>query len=545
MRIDRRQLIGLGTFGLGAAALPASLALAAAKGFTHNVGSGEPSTSSVLLWTRYVAPQQGQAQLSVEISDSADFASKREAGSAITGPERDHIAKVEVTGLTPGAWFFYRFVAGNGEVSPVGRTRTLPDGAVSRFNLGVFSCSNLPFGYFNAYAHAAERSDLDLMVHTGDYLYEYPIGSYPSQAQALIGRVISPAHEMVQLADYRLRYAAYRSDPDLQRLHQLFPMVAMWDDHELTNDAWKGGAENHQSESEGDWAVRKAVAERVYREWMPVRDLRDGAERWTSYQIGELATLFVTESRISGRDEPVSIAAALAGQEDPVKALTAFRDGEYRNPARQMLGEAQQAWLGGAMQQSTKAGTHWQVLAQQCIMGNLRTPDGIENFVANDAPDFVKQRVKIGALASKLGLPFNFDAWDGYPVAREALLGAAQAADANLIVLTGDSHNGWAFDLPNDGAPAGVEFAGQSVTSPGFESIAPGVDPALIANALIGSNPQLKWADVGSRGYMTVRLTPAAAESEWHFMDTIRQKSTKLSGSTTRRVLKGTNVIGG
>lgn len=540
VNIDRRQLMALGTFGLGALSMPASAKLTHSTGFTHGVASGEPSEFSVLLWTRFVAA--GDTNLTVELSEQPDFGRTKAALDVTAQASRDHIAKINVESLEADKWYFYRFIAPDGTTSATGRTRTLPEGPTSKFNLGVFSCSNMPFGYFNAYAHAAQRTDLDLIVHTGDYLYEYGVGTYPSEKQALAGREVAPSHEMIQLADYRLRYAAYRSDPDLQRLHQLFPMIAMWDDHEFTNDAHRDGAQNHDS-SEGDWSARKRVAEQVYREWLPVRDRSANEPYWGQYQIGDLATIFVTESRISGRDHPAEIADALRGQTDIPPALAKFRDEVWQDPSRQMLGSDQEAWLGSAMRQSKANGTKWQVWAQQCIMGNLRSPQETGNWVDPNAPPFVQARVKIGQMAAQAGLPFNMDAWDGYPAARQRILRDVANANADLVVLTGDSHNGWAFDLDVDGTPVGVEFAGNSVTSPGFESFFRGTDPAAISKALQETNTQLRWANTDSRGYMTVSLTPDAASSTWHFLDTIRSKSTKMKGQAVQGVARGNNKL--
>lgn len=532
--------MALGGFGLGAAALPAGAALAAKRGFSHGVASGEPSASSVLLWTRYVAAQE--TRLTAELAEDADFSQGRISGNVTADPERDFTAKITVQGLTAGRWYFYRFIAPDGTMSPVGRTRTLPEGPVSRFSLGVFSCSNIGFGYFNAYAHACARQDLDMVVHLGDYLYEYQAGNYPSVEQALAGRMLDPAHEILNLADYRLRYAAYRSDPDLQRLHQLYPAVMMWDDHETANDAWTGGAENHQP-GEGSWDARKAVAERVYREWMPVRD-RGGEEDYpTAYQIGNLATLMLTESRISGRDQPVSLSAALAGQEDVTAAISRFRDTVWLDPARSMLGASQERWLADTLRRSVKAGTRWQIWGQQSVMGQLKLPADSNQILADDAPEIAKQRVRIGTMAAKLGLPMNFDSWDGYPRARERGLAAAQAADANLIVLSGDSHNGWANDLSAGGKRAGVEFAGHSVTSPGFEAYVGRVPPQQLAAALVAANPDLKWADTAHRGYMTVSLSETRAESTWHFLNTVRQKSMNLAGEHRMSVNYGQRTL--
>ena len=541
INIDRRQLIALGTFGLGALSVPASAGLMHARGFTHNVASGEPSQTSVLLWTRYVGGDG--AKLSVEISADADFTAARLVGEVSTSPVRDHIAKYVVAGLQPGRWYFYRFIAPDGTPSPVGRTRTLPADSISRFGLGVFSCSNLPFGYFNAYAHAAQRNDLDLMIHTGDYIYEYPIGTYPSKEQALAGRMIAPDHEIIHVADYRLRYAAYRSDPDLQRLHQIFPMIGMWDDHETANDAYKTGAQNHQPETEGEWSVRKRVAEQVYREWMPVRDRADNEPHWTEYQVGDLATIFLTESRISGRDKPADLAEALRGQTDIPPALARFRDEVWQEPGRHMLGSDQESWLAGAMAKSKAGGTKWQVWAQQCIMGSLRAPQGMVNWLDPNAAPFVKARVQVGQMAAAAGLPFNMDAWDGYPVARERILKSIADANADLVVLAGDSHNGWAFNLDVGGEPVGVEFAGQSVTSPGFESFFRGANAGDISKALLETNGQLHWANTENRGYMSVMLTPDMAMSTWHFLDTVRQRSPRMKGQTVHAAGLGDNRL--
>ena len=543
LQLDRRLLIKAGTFGLGALALPnAAFAFSTATGFTHGVASGEPDTQSVLLWTRFVA--SSDQMLTAEVSQRADFSRIIGGGSVAATGARDHIAKITVSGLSPGAWYFYRFVAPDGSVSPTGRTRTLPDDAISRFNIAVFSCSNLPFGWFNAYAHANSRNDIDLVMHLGDYLYEYQPGYYPSVSDAVPGRSIQPTREILTLADYRLRYAAYRADADLQRLHQLYPMIAMWDDHEITNDAWRDGAQNHQPESEGDYAARKRIAEQVNREWMPVSDRGPADVPYGQYQIGNLATIIKTESRLTGRDEQPDLGAALKGQADLGAALRNFRDTVWQDPTRQMLGATQEAWLANAFKSSKQSGTKWQVWAQQCVMGSARLPLKSADWIAPDAPDFVKERTSVGLAASKAGLPFNFDAWDGYPAARERALRSAQAAGANLIVLSGDSHNGWAFDLDADGRPAGVEFAGQSVTSPGFEAYAPRANKDDIATALIADNPQLKWVDTSNRGYMTVNLTPEAATSNWHNVTSIRAHSTKLDSTVSHSAAHGRNVIG-
>ncbi len=532
--MDRRLLMKLGTAGLAAMALPGAAQAMAAQGFTHGVASGEPGPRSVLLWTRYAAA--ADTALTAEVSDTADFVRIVGGGSVTAAGDADHTAKLRVDGLEPGRWYFYRFVAPDGTMSVTGRTRTLPEGAAGAFTLALFSCANLPFGWFNAYGHAAARSDIDLVVHVGDYLYEYKVGTYPSAKEAVPGRLIQPSNELIALADYRLRYAAYRSDPDLQRLHQLFPIVAQWDDHEFANDTWKGGAENHQPD-EGDWSAREAAAMRAYEEWMPV-----GGARWRSYQVGDLATIFLPETRITARDKQFEIGDILADKGDAAAALKQFAETGYRDPARQLLGSEQEKWLFDGFAASAKSGTRWQVCAQQIVMGSLFTPPESKNWFGANLPDYVQRRVEIGQLAAKAGLPLNMDSWDGYPAARDRLLAAAQRAGANLVTLSGDSHNAWAFDLTHGGRPAGIEVGGHSVTSPGFESYTPAIPDDIRVAALRAASPQLRWANTRDRGYATVALTPERVTADWHFVSSVRSHDLALASSHRMTATRGRNA---
>jgi alkaline phosphatase D len=535
---SRRSLLKLGLLSLAGTAAPALAKQA--PGFTHGVASGEPGPDRVLLWTRFVTPF-AETRMRWEVSESADFARIAASGAAEISAERDWCIKAWAEGLKPGTWYYYRFVSSFGEASPTGRTRTLPVGKTARFRMAVFSCANYGFGLFNAYAHAAEAGEFDLAVHLGDYLYEYQRGEYPSARQTLAGREL-PVDEMVTLAQYRERFALYRSDPDLQRLHQVLPMVSVWDDHETANDSWKGGAENHQPESEGDWATRKAAAQRAYREWLPVSD-----DDWASYEIGNLATLLRLETRLVARDEPLDY---LAGYRKAVERfpdqhsgagaayLAAFQ-AELTDERRTLLGAVQEAWLAKALKASVKARKPWQVLAQQVVMGELRLTERVlEGMPAETSAGF-RQQLQAMVAASRAGVPLNMDAWDGYPAARARLLQSALSAKANLVVLTGDTHNAWAFDLDHQGKRVGVEMAGHSVTSPGAESDLPWIAPADFARDSITANRQLKWCDMSQRGYMAVELTPRAAISEWRFMASIRQKGTALAGIKRMAVLAG------
>ena len=536
--IDRRSFLLTGSLGLGAFAVPGfaqSPNVTGARGFTHSVASGEPGSDTMLLWTRYVPASGDSAQLRVELSETPDFARIVTGGSQITGVWRDFTAKITVDGLMPNRRYHFRFVAPDGSFSPTGTTKTLPLGPVARFRAATFSCSNMAFGFFNAYAHAAARDDLDLAIHLGDYFYEYQAGKYPEVKDQVAGRILSPTTEILHLADYRLRYASYRSDPDLQKLHAKLPMIVQWDDHESSNDSWEGGAENHQAD-EGDWQTRRAASIQAYREWMPVSD-----EPWKAYEIGTLATLFRTETRLLGRTKQPDV-APLFRQADPIAALKAFRDGAWMNPAMTMMGSQQESWLGHAMTKSVRGGQTWQIVGFGTILGQTVMPQEALGWVAPEAPERAKNYILAGIAAAKFGLPFNYDNWGGYPAARARFLKGAQGLGANLIVLSGDSHNAWAYDLAQDGKPVGVEFAGHGVTSPGYES-ATRTDPKVVAATLVKANPELKWCDTSRRGYMAMTLTPSSATNDWIMVDTIKTSTPASSIGHSATVRRGRNTM--
>ena len=537
--LTRRGLFGLAGASAALAAAPGH-ARGFGTGFTHNVASGEPQATSVLLWTRYVA--QAETKLEWQVSATEDFARPVSQGSVMASASRDWCVKSIANGLEPDRWYFYRFIAPDGTMSPVGRTRTLPQGPTAKFRMAVFSCANFGFGWFNAYAHAAEANDCDLALHLGDYIYEYGEGTYPSAAQTHPGRDLEPDNEIITLADYRLRYATYRADPDLQRIHQVLPMITVWDDHESANDSWKDGAQNHQSETEGSWETRKAIAKRVYREWMPISD-----EPYASYDVGDLATLFRIDTRLEGREEQFSVEKLMEGKDSPeamLASLSAFRDGDYADPDRQMLGAAQEEWLAGGLAASRSRGATWQVLVQQVLIGKVSSPTSMMDLLGDNLPDWIQRRFAAAALASKAGLPQNMDAWDGYPAARDRLFKASLEADANLVVLAGDTHNAWNFDLALDGTAVGVEFATSSVSSPGMESYLSMISPSDLAGALVGQNDELLWADTSQRGYMMVELTPTTATSEWRFLAGIKERSTKLAATKRASVEAGAKAQG-
>lgn len=283
-----------------------------------------------MLWTRVRSTDDKDLRdipLRWEVASDANFATLVASGETVASAASDFCAKVDAAGLKPGQRYWYRFAA-YGQTSPVGRTRTLPTGAVSQVKLAVFSCSNYPTGYFNVYADLARRAEaesIDAALHLGDYIYEYGPDGYASANAKALGRVVDPAKEIVALDDYRRRYALYRGDPDLQALHAALPMIAVWDDHEIANDTWKNGAENHQSATEGEFAARKAAAMQAFHEWLPIRSGANREQIYRSFAFGNLLALHMLDTRVVGRDQQLDykdyLAPAAASTPRPLPAM--------------------------------------------------------------------------------------------------------------------------------------------------------------------------------------------------------------------------------
>lgn len=542
---------------LGAAAL-GTLPLAACGGgdddapavqFTHGVASGDPLADRVMLWTRVTPPADFSAEIPVqwEVASDAAFASIVARGEVRTSAARDYTVKVDATGLKPATAYHYRFKAFEA-TSPTGRTRTLPTGSVAQVKLAVFSCANYPAGYFNVYADAARRGDLDATVHLGDYLYEYGQGGYASGNAAALSRLSQPANEILSLADYRTRHAQYRTDADLQALHAAAPMIAVWDDHEIANDTWMNGAENHQA-AEGSFAARKAVALQAYHEWMPTRNAQPDVI-YRSFAFGNLLALHMLDTRVVGRDAQVDYAAFFKPGGFDAAGFTAA----VGNPARQLLGTAQTQWL---QQQMAASSATWQMLGQQVLMGRMNIPapilmetlqPGSGVTVSRYAAIVAKARTAPAtltpeeqAILAQPSIPYNLDAWDGYQAARETVLGMARAMNKNLVVLAGDTHNAWASELNDmNGNPVGVEFATSSVSSPGFEEYLPNENPATLSAALLQLVEPLKYCDTARRGYMVVTATATECRAQWVYVNTITSRQFTTSAETTLAVQAGT-----
>jgi alkaline phosphatase D len=294
MRIARRGLL----FASASAALPrAAWAQSLSAGaFTHGVASGDPLRDGVILWTRFVG---GDGRIAWEVAEDDAFTRIAQRGEAQASAANDFCVKIDVRGLAPGRSYFYRFLSGSGPSLP-GRTRTAPENAEA-LTVGLVSCANYAFGYFHAYGHLARREDVELVLHTGDYIYEYGPGEYPSAAETIAGRAFDPDHEIVSLEDYYQRYRLYHTDPDLLELRRLKPLSAVWDDHEISNDSSSTGAQNHQR-NEGAYLDRVAAATKAYFDWMPIRRPEtSGARVYRSLDWGDLARILLIDTRLIGR----------------------------------------------------------------------------------------------------------------------------------------------------------------------------------------------------------------------------------------------------
>ena len=575
---SRRDFLAISAKGVGAAVLSYGLmgcsssdddTPAIAVNFVHGIASGDPAHDAVIIWTRVTPDSDADVTVSWQVAKDADFKELVTDGSTVTNKDRDYTVKVDAMGLAAGSTYYYRFMSGD-KTSAIGKTQTLPEGAVSQVKLAVMSCANFPAGYFNVYELAAAQGDLDAVIHLGDYIYEYPRGGYASENAAALGREVLPEHELLSLADYRTRYAQYKGDASLQKLHAAVPFITVWDDHEVCNDAWRDGAENH-NEGEGDFGARKEAALQAYFEWLPIRPWREGnhEEIYRSFAFGDLVDLHMLDTRLLGRDEQLQFETYL----DPATGAfdgTSFM-ADVTSTSRTMLGALQLLWLQSKLLTNS---ARWQVLGQQVLMGKMLLPAAIATqqlsipqFAELAALAQLAARAQAGdptltqeelmylaanqqkltpeviALLQLPSIPYNLDAWDGYAYEREVILGTAKSKNANLVVIAGDTHNAWANELRDvNGDVVGVEFATSSVSSPGLEyylQLPPEQIPATEA-AVVGLVDDLKYANLKDRGFMVLTFTEAEVRSDWHFVSTILDKD--FSEATERRYSARTAV---
>jgi phosphodiesterase/alkaline phosphatase D-like protein len=551
--LTRRSALALAGAGAIAGCAPLSrpveaiAAPAPATGlFRHGVASGDPLADQVVIWTRVTAAEAVETRW--RVARNRALTEVVATGEAVAALERDGTVKIDVAGLEPGTDYFYVFEA-HGERSSVGRTRTLPAGPTPRLRLAVVSCSNHPSGYFHVYRDIADRAEADLVLHLGDYIYEYGPYGYGATWGPKNGRNPDPAHETLTLADYRRRHAQYKSDPDLQAAHAAAPWILIWDDHEVANDAWTDGAEDH-SDDEGPWRARRDAALQAYMEWTPIRepasgDRRDAIER--TFDLGDLATLVLLEARhgarsrqISWDDAPLGVGADPDDAADGA-AIEAFLRDTVGAPEREMLGAAQQARVEAALARSVAAQTPWRLVASPIVMAPVRSPDymAVAPLWLRLALRARERRAYQLMRRSPFHVPLNLDQWDGYPAARERLYASFRRANAQPIVLSGDVHSFMASRLfAGDGAPVGVELTTSAVSSPSAFVQVPdvGVDFGRLTEE---ANAHVLHHNGYDRGYIALELTPDAARAEMRCFDTVEEPVFRVETKKVFEVRRG------
>jgi alkaline phosphatase D len=555
--VDRRSVLAGGT-AAGIVTLGAGVGVADASGseevgaeaagkrfFAHGVASGDPRPRKVIIWTRVTptpasAPGSGRGprvEVRWEVARDRSFRKVVRRGSFATSAARDHTVKLDVTGLKPATTYFYRF-SYQGARSQVGRTRTAPGRRATPRNLrfGVVSCANLQAGWFSAYRHLAARDDLDAVVHLGDYLYEYAPGDYGLGSDNVDVREHVPAREIVSLADYRQRHAQYKRDPDLQAAHAQFPWIVTWDDHEVTNDQYRTGAENHQAD-EGGYVRRRARAHRAYDEWMPVQldgttALGDGARLYRRLRFGTLAEISMLDLR-TYRSKQVATALPT-----PVPTIEAG----VSDPDRTITGARQLRWLKQSLQRRNAL---WKVIGNPVMIAPVtfgQLPASIVGPI-ND----------VTGLLPDDGLPYNVDQWDGYTADRREIFRHIRDKNCeNALFITGDIHSGWACDLPYDAGTyplsgsAGVEFVCSSVTSNNLKDITgtpAGTTSEVVEAAILAANRHIKYLNFDDHGFSVLDLTAERAQMDWFTIGDRADRRTRLSYETSFRTLVGTNSV--
>ncbi len=545
MKIDRRGLLtGIGAGALAAPSVAAKSQTPATVAFIHGVASGDPHPDSVVLWTRVTPGSAASASIPVvwRVMDGETVAA---SGTVEASAERDFTVKVIAGGLRAGVEYSFDFRVGDVS-SPIGRVRTLSSGPTADVVLGVASCQLYPGGLFNAWEAMAAEPRLDAIIHLGDYIYEYGAREtdYGGATGVQLSRLHQPPREILTLEDYRLRHAQYKSDPDLQAAHARAAFICVWDDHEVSNDAWIQGAENHQPETEGDFAAKKATALRAYYEWMPIREPEGGLSLDhinRSFEFGDLATLAMVETRLLNRAKPLDYETDMPvvdGRPD----VEAFRR-TLAAPDRDLLGAAQRDWLKGVLTASKSAGKPWQVLGNQIVMARVNGPDvtriaseaQVEALIAG-LPEAVQPGIRQVIQLYKLGVPFSLDSWDGYPAGRERLYAAFAEAGVQPIVLAGDSHAYWVNELKDAaGARRAVEFGTSAISSP---SVGDAVAPLPLGPLLSANNDEVVFCDQSAKGYLLLTLTPERAEAKLQSVSTIFAKPFETRTVATFRVTR-------
>jgi alkaline phosphatase D len=515
--ITRRDILQWTLAGSAGLALPArawtALRTSGNNPFGLGVASGSPTASSVVLWTRLLLPApRGPVAVRWEVAHDEQFAQGVQSGQAQALPGLGHSVHVEVQGLAPDRWYFYRFAAGDA-TSDVGRTRTFPapDARVARLRLAYASCQRWEHGYYSAWRHMRDEHP-DLVMFLGDYIYEYPNAGHAVRAPT--------GGWVVTLDEYRQRYALHRGDADLQAMHAACPWLVTWDDHEVQND-YAGNIEGNSGLPVADFAARRAAAYQAFYEHMPVpasvltramAGLSAGAEMriYSRQPYGRLASLVMLDAR-QYKDAQVCTRDGKKGSAtlDPAACPP------WKDPARSMLGREQERWLDAALAR-TGRDCHWNVLGQPSLFGQRDFRRGPAQVLWNDG-------------------------WDGYAAARSRLTDAMQRHQvASPVLLGGDVHENWVghvkADYTDAASPAvAVEFCGTSISS---RSAGNARIPEVLAE-----NPHFVFADSERRGYGMADFTPQRLTTTLRVVGDVTRQDSGIDTLAQFSVQTGRQVI--
>ena len=514
--------------------------------FQHGIASGDPTSRSVIIWTRITSNTQKPISGRWEVSKTENFSRIKRRGHFTTDASKDYTVKIDVPRLKSGKPYFYRFRVGD-IISAVGKTKTLPKGDLDQARFAVVSCSNFPFGFFNVYDHIAQQNHFDAIIHLGDYLYEYSRKGYGGKVGDKIGRRHEPAHEILSLTDYRTRHAQYKADKATRAMHAAHPMICIWDDHETANDSWKTGAQNH-NDGEGSWDARRRAALQAYYEWMPVRDPKPGAARealFRTYTYGNLLSITAIETRLTARTQPLHYEDHISDLKSK-EGVMGFVKNDLWNPDRELLGDAQRQYISSSLKSSQEKKRPWRVIANQVIMARIASPN-LTQFANADFIDDIEKllpTIRDFIAMSPLGLPLNLDAWDGYPAARERFYAMADANNSNdLLVLTGDTHESWANTLSTkDGKNMGIELGTPSITSPGTGAYFGDAAPEF-SRLLVEKNDDIIYHDLSYHGYIDLTLTPTSGHADFMGVSTIYSPEYKAEIRKSFELVKSDNTV--
>lgn len=544
--ISRRTLFA-GAIGGGAALALASWpkAFAASAPFVHGVASGDPLPNAVILWTRVTptveaTPGSGlgpDVAVTWQVSKNAAFTQIVAQGTAVASAASDHTLHVDAGGLAPATAYYYRFQA-LGATSRVGRTKTAPaatsDAAV-RF--GVVSCANYDWGWFVPYRYLATRTDLDAVLHLGDYVYEYApggvIAGFPKNP-----RNADPLHECTTLSDYRVRHGCYKLEQNLQDLHAAHPMVAVWDDHEIANDTWMEGAENHDPAVEGDWATRATAGRKAFLEWLPIRhtDPDDWAKINRRLAFGKQVDLWMLDERRFRTQPPKSL----------LLGYGAFGSASS-DPNASMIGADQEHWLVEGLATST---ARWKVLGNQVpfFPQNLgpQVPGQISALLGPELSEQLEEPL----------LQLYVEDWNGFLKQRQRIVDG-MAGISDVVVLTGDVHQSFASEIPVrpskyllDRKSAAVEYVTPGVASPSVQTminqVAPGTGTALdviLATNNLLSNPWIKYSQGIKTGCMIVEFGSSRMQADWFLVDKGTDPNSGIRWTASRQTVSGSRRV--